>query len=142
MYIKVADADKGILRVSWAESADGDFKLTGSDVYIRRQGHWLLASMPWPGGDGYWWARIEIFPAEEYRSEGSLVIWAPSGGRTSLGGSDLVETDPEWIVWMQATNDSTGTLWKIPTLYERIKLDGFEPGSGQRSAPGKDAPKD
>lgn len=151
IYINVADADKAILRVAWVERRDGDFKLAGSDVYVRRQGHWLLASLPWPGGDGYWWARVEIFP-----SEGWLVIWAPSGfalqkpirdgivpGRIFDG--PLVEIDPEGIAWMQSTDDSTGTLWMVPTLYERIKLDSFEPPAQrkpeQHSPPGANAPK-
>jgi hypothetical protein len=60
--------------------------------------------------------------------------------------SDLVEIDPEGIAWMQATDDSTGTLWMVPTLYERIKLDSFEPPEQRKpeqpSSPGKDASKD
>lgn len=56
IYIKVADADKGILCVAWVEGRDGDFKLAGSDVYVPWRGHWLLASLPWPDGEGYWWA--------------------------------------------------------------------------------------
>ena len=157
IYIKVADADKGILRVSWVEGRDGDFKLAGSDVYVRRQGRWLLVSLPWPGGDGYWWARVEIFPTEKDWRDGGLVIWAPSGaalqkpirdgivpGRMWTDGS-LVEIDPEGIAWIESTEDSTGTLWMVPTIYKRIKLDSFEPPAQrkleQRSPPAEDAPK-
>ena len=157
IYIKVADAEKGILHVAWVEGRDGDFKLAGSDVYVRRQGHWLLVSLPWPGGDGYWWVRLEIFSSQNGAGDGWLVIWAPSGSAlqkpirdgivpgTIWTDSDLVEIDPEGIAWMQSTDDSTGTLWMVPTLYERIKLDSFEPPAQrkpeQRSPPSKDAPK-
>jgi hypothetical protein len=58
----------------------------------------------------------------------------------------LVEVDPEGIAMMHARHDSTGFLWVVPTLYERIKLDDFEPpvsrNPERRAAPGKDAPKD
>ena len=45
---------------------------------------------------------------------------------------------------MQSKEDSMGTLWMLPTLYERIKLDSLEPPGKwkleQALPPGKDTP--
>ncbi len=149
IYIKVQDADKGILRVSWVEAHGKQFELAESVVHVRRQGHWLLASLPWQDGNGYWWARIEIFPSEEH--QGSLVIWAPRGSALEKPITDgvvagtvrpdgkLIEIAPDGIAWMQSMDDSTGALWMVPTVYERIKLDNFEPPAEEQKP--KQAPK-
>jgi len=69
-----------------------------------------------------------------------------AGDRIVPGTSDwnLVEIDPNGIDWMQSKDDSMGTLWMLPTLYERIKLDSLEPPRKRKieetSPPGKDTP--
>lgn len=142
IYVKVADADKGVLRLSWVEERDGDFKLVGVDAHVRRLAHWLLVSVPWPNGEAYWWARVEIFPPEKWPVRGGvLVVWPPDGselldpirkgtvsGRIFVTKDErLIEIEPDGIAWMQSHDDSTGAFWLIPTVYERIHVGSLDP---------------
>jgi len=71
LRIKVLDADKGTLKVSWLEDdKDGNPGLKTAEIEIRESEGWLLANTREEKGRGYVWGRIQ-------NQDRQIVIWSP-----------------------------------------------------------------
>jgi hypothetical protein len=85
--VTVIDAETGRLRAEVTTEGEGGLAVTMSDLYVRKAGHWMLLSMPWPESlnskepsgktsamKGYMWGRVEL-------NRDMLLVWAPRPDR-------------------------------------------------------------
>jgi hypothetical protein len=71
--VKVLDADQGTARIGWVEEKSGAFTCSSHDIFFRKTGDWLFASMADEGtnrGLRYVWGRVK-------NDDGVIVIWVP-----------------------------------------------------------------
>jgi len=129
LVVRVADAEKGLLEVAWAEERDGEFVLESVDVYLRQFEDWTFASFAgvedeesdllWSrlGRDReqifLWWPRPEEF---KRLVEAGLLPGTVEDGDVLL---ERLETEHLAII----ASEEHGVLfeWDEPMTFNRLK---------------------